>query len=275
MSGNFVPNCPDWLPTRIVLTCEHASRVVPARWRRLFREHRLALRSHRGSDIGALSVAQGMEDYLGVTSTSPTSPTSLTPATSATWPPALLAAPLLSTSATRLLIDLNRSLDNPEVFSEMSRSLNETERVRIIDKYYLPHRNRVQALVAETIAEGHQVLHVGVHSFVDVFHGEQRNVDVGLLFDPDRISEASFCDRWLSSLSQLPGGLRYRANQPYLGTDDGLTTALRMQFDPLCYAGVEIELRQGLLGRARPRRRLASALTQSLRSLFAQNGQPA
>lgn len=156
----------------------------------------------------------------------------------------------------------------------MSRSLNESQRLRIIDQYYLPHRHRVQALVAETIAEGHQVLHVGVHSFVDIFHGEQRNVDVGLLFDPDRISEASFCDRWLSSLSQLPGGLRYRANQPYLGTDDGLTTALRMQFDPLCYAGVEIELRQGLLGRARPRRRLASALTQSLRSLLAQNGQP-
>ena len=42
------------------------------------------------------------------------------------------------------------------------------------------------------VAARKQVLHVAVHSFTPVLHGERRNADVGLLYDPARPRERAF-----------------------------------------------------------------------------------
>jgi len=68
-----------------------------------------------------------------------------------------------------------------------------------------------------------------------------------LWFDPDRSSEASVVAHWFDALRLDAPQLRCVGNQPYLGTDDGLSTALRQLFDARRYAGIELEIRQGLL----------------------------
>ena len=95
-------------PLAVVVTCEHAGNELPSEWAHLFDspEARVALESHRGWDIGAL-------DMPGMIARR-------------------LSAPLLAWPVSRLLIDSNRSLDAPDLFSSFSRGLSDTERAVLV-----------------------------------------------------------------------------------------------------------------------------------------------
>jgi predicted N-formylglutamate amidohydrolase len=83
-----------------------------------------------------------------------------------------------------------------------------------------------------------------VHSFTPRWKGRVRAVDVGLLHDPARAIERELVERWLDALRRAQPALRLRRNRPYLGTTDGLTTALRGRLDARRYAGIELEVSQ-------------------------------
>ena len=224
----------------IVLSCEHAGNNVPAEYATLFLGAGDALASHRGWDPGAYETAQLLAEALG--------------------------AQLLACHATRLLVDTNRSLDNPTLFSEFVSSLTPERRQRVIDEHYTPHRSEVESHVASIAASGALVVHIGVHSFVDVLHGAQREVDLGVLFDPHRASAASLCGAWITALTARLPEWSVRANEPYHGCDDGLTTHLRKMHDADRYIGVEIELNQSLIAKKKGQRDAADALAESLRA---------
>jgi predicted N-formylglutamate amidohydrolase len=143
----------------------------------------------------------------------------------------------------RLVVEVNRSVGHPALFSRFTAGLDAATREALLEDHYHPHRRKVSAWVARTLAEGHRVLHVGLHSFTPVWGGVERAVDVGLLFDPRRPAEKAFCARWQEALRAKAPGLRVRFNQPYEGRSDGLTTALRRRFGP-DYLGIELELNQ-------------------------------
>src|SRR5688500_616803 len=98
---------------RLVLSCEHARATVPRRYARLFRNTGDLLRTHRACDWGALPVARALRQAL--------------------------SAPLIEAEVTRLLIDLNRPLRHPKVFSDLSRGLSAAERTALIARYHAPH----------------------------------------------------------------------------------------------------------------------------------------
>ena len=224
-----------------VLTCEHGGNRVPAAHRARFatRRARMALHSHRGFDPGALEVARALGRSLEV--------------------------PVIYSTVTRLLVDLNRSVGHPELFSEFTSGLAFHERERILARYYRPHRQRVEEAVEAHVERGRTVLHVAVHSFTPQLRGEVRNADVGLLYDPRRELEKRFCLHWKKAFDALPFGLRIRRNYPYQGRDDGLTTHLRRRFSGTTYLGVELEMNQAFVaGRAEDRRMMVRAVIQSL-----------
>lgn len=202
---------------QVVVTCEHGGHDVPDEFLQHFKTAGDVLATHRGYDIGALVIAEAIA--------------------------ADLSAPLFSSTTTRLLIDLNRSLDRPDTFSEWSKVLDLQERSTIIRDYYAPYRSRVQGYVAEQVRD-HAVLHLSIHTFTPVLNDERRETDVGLLFDPDRAAESQFCELWLRELSDTFPRLQIHLNRPYLGTADGLTTFLRTQFCDEVYAGIELEVNQ-------------------------------
>lgn len=178
----------------------------------------------------------------------------------------------MGVTTTRLLVEPNRSPDHPEFFSSLTQPLDAAARDSIYQVYYLPHRRAVRAWIAARIAgedrkngrdAGGRVLHIGVHSFTDVLNGQVRSVDIGLLFDPTRRAESELCTAWLKGLQSTCDG-RIRFNEPYLGTDDGLTTAIRMQFPDQAYAGVEVEIRQGLLTSEADQRAFGGLLARTL-----------
>jgi len=193
---------------------------VPEGWRHLFTGDGAAavLASHRGWDCGALPLAREIGKGLGC---------------------AVHAA-----TVTRLLVDLNRSADSPEVFSEYTRPLPPADREALIAEHWRPYRQAVEAAVA---AGDGPVLHLSIHTFTSVWEGRRREVDVGLLFDPGRAGEVAWCRRLRSEIERRRAELAVRDNEPYLGVADGFTSYLRGRFPVERYLGVELEVNQRLV----------------------------
>ena len=209
----------------LLLTCEHGGNDVPSGFASLFEGADDVLASHRGWDPGALQLAEFLAEQFDVT--------------------------LISATVTRLLIELNRSLHHPRLFSEFARPLSATERQDVIDRFYTLHIQRVRAAIQSQLRGARQVLHVGVHTFTPVFNGVPRNCDIGLLYDSKRVHERDFCRAWQHELRTADPSLRVRRNYPYRGSSDGLTTTLRSEFKADQYLGVELEVANDLATRQR------------------------
>jgi predicted N-formylglutamate amidohydrolase len=230
-------------PCRIILSCEHGGHRIPAAYRPLFAGQEELLATHRGYDIGILPLARYLARELG--------------------------APLHAAEVSRLLVDLNRSLRSPTLFSEVTRRLPAGERAAILRRYYAPYRERVEQEVAAGLRGG-QILHLSVHSFTPELHGVVRRADIGLLYDPARPAEAEFCRRWQAAIARLDPALRVRRNYPYRGVSDCLVTTLRRRCDGEPYLGLEIEVNQNLpQGEAGRWRQVRQVLLASLRAAVA------
>lgn len=226
----------------LLITCEHGGNEIPGRWASLFAQHQALLASHRGYDPGALDIATALSTAFD--------------------------APLISSCTSRLLIDLNRSLHNPGVWSEQTASLSLAERSEIIAAHYLPYRQAVSALVDQALAAGKPVLHLSSHSFTPSLNGKLRHADVGLLYDPGRPGEVQFAQRWRAALLARDPSLRVRRNYPYAGRNDGLTRSLRQAHPPDVYLGLELELNHVHLDDSKRWARLRESVVSSLQSLL-------
>ena len=202
----------------VVITCEHGGKRIPSAFRDLFRGRQAQLDSHRGYDPGALAMARQLARAFD--------------------------APLVFSTVSRLLIELNRSPAHKQQFSDATRALPDDIRERIVARYYTPYREQVEALARRSIAHGRRVIHISSHSFTPELDGEVRTADVGLLYDPRRSGERALCDRWKKSFAALAPELRVRRNYPYAGDSDGLTRYLRSLFPASKYVGIELELNQ-------------------------------
>ena len=229
-----------------VVTCEHGGNRIPAPYRSLFHGYRALLDSHRGYDAGALVMARELAGAFG--------------------------APLVASTVSRLLVDLNRSIGHPRLFSPATRGAPVAVREEIVANYYRPYRAQVERLVGQAVSRGRRVIHISSHSFVPELHGKVRNADVGLLYHtgPARRLEALLCARWKESLAASASRLRVRRNYPYAGKGDGLTSYLRRRFPPAVYAGIELEVNQSLvLAAGRRWSALRRMLIDSLRAACA------
>lgn len=244
-------------PSGVVVTCEHGGHRIPARYQALFAPHADLLTSHRGHDPGALVLARAIARRL--------------------------ECELIYSEISRLLVELNRSLRHPALFSVISRDLPQKKRNQVLERYYFPYRRRVEMAVETLLAKGATstrgsgrgsgpILHLSVHTFTPILDGKPRLTDIGLLYDPQRAEERGFCDALVRGLKKIrPDDLRIRRNYPYKGASDGLTTSLRRRFAETDYLGIELEVSQAFpLGLAhawaRLRRDIARALFSALHS---------
>jgi predicted N-formylglutamate amidohydrolase len=227
----------------LLITCEHAGKRVPREYRSLFAGQDALLDTHRGWDPGALTLAREMAVAFD--------------------------ASLFYSETTRLLIDLNRSIGNPELYSEFSKPLPPAARRDIVVRHYRPHHEPIERWMKEAMATGRRVVHIASHSFTPVLNGHVRTADIGLLYDPGRGSEAEFSNRWIEALHAARPDLRLRRNYPYLGKSDGLTFRLRRRYPPDVYIGIELEVNQqfvrtGGVGWRKVRTVLVETLGQAL-----------
>ncbi|MDA1054519.1 MAG: N-formylglutamate amidohydrolase [Planctomycetota bacterium] len=219
----------------VIITCEHASCDIPPAFRSLFRGQREVLRSHRGYDPNSIEMATALATRLN--------------------------CKLFQGTVSRLLVEINRSIGHPALFSEFTRSLGESEQLELLNAYYFPYRAAVEREIRSRIQKRRTVLHLSIHTFTPVFDGKPRATDVGLLYDPARSGEASLMKAWERQLSRQLPELRTRRNYPYQGRSDGFTTQLRKKFADAAYLGIEIEVRNSL--------RPATAAWRKLEEAFA------
>ena len=200
----------------VVFTCEHGGNEIPEEYIGLFK-NAPELSTHQGFDAGALDLFYFLEEKYAHFSASST--------------------------ISRLLVELNRSVRHPKLFSAFTKNLPAKTRKAILEEYYFPYRNSVTEEIRTLIGHRHQIVHIGIHSFTPVWNGEERHCDVGLLYDPQRALEKNFCVEWKSALLRLNPTLNVRFNYPYRGNGDGFTTYLRNTF-PTNYLGLELEVNQ-------------------------------
>ena len=201
-----------------LITCEHGGNRIPREYRILFDGHESLLSSHRAHDAGALRMARDLASALH--------------------------APLVASTVSRLLIDLNRSITHPRVYSEISRAAPAAMRQEIRQRYYAGYREAVERWVEQSASTGRRTIHVSCHSFAPQLDGRRRDADIGLLYDPARPAEKALCRAWRTAIRARMPGLKTRMNYPYAGKSDGLTTHLRRRYPCEAYIGIELEINQ-------------------------------
>ncbi|MDT0651444.1 N-formylglutamate amidohydrolase [Autumnicola edwardsiae] len=223
---------------KLILTCEHAFNAIPDEYSHLFAGAEEVLNTHRGYDPGAFDLFEAVSGLANFGAYQKTS---------------------------RLLVEVNRSENHPQLFSEFSAELTNEEKQEVLEQYYFPYRESVATKIEDFIEKGERLVHFSVHSFTPELDGEIRDADIGLLFDPARSAEEEFCTLLKKRLQQENPELKIRFNYPYLGKSDGLTTFLRSNF-PNNYSGIELEVNQKFVQNNKMDERLKMAIFDSLKA---------
>jgi predicted N-formylglutamate amidohydrolase len=225
---------------KMILSCEHATAAIPDPYAALFAGASHILETHLGYDIGVLEVGRMVED---------------------------LTEDAFYGRCSRLLVDLNRSLHHPRLFSTFSRNLPRSARELIITDWYYPFRNLVLHALDRTISRHGEVLHLSLHSFTPALDGVVRHNDIGILYDPGRHQEKVFAQRLAAAMREVQPNLSVRMNFPYRGISDSHTTSLRRRFNEDAYLGIELEINQRLLENDRDRTAIGQLLQDSFKKM--------
>lgn len=207
--------------TKIIITCEHYTNHIPQEYQHLFAGNGDILELHNAYDIGSDKIAEGICDIAKL--------------------------PLHKGNISRLLIDFNRNLHNPQVYSKFSENLPNEEKVNLINNYYKPYRDAVEADIKKLIDSNYQVLHLSMHTFTPNFNNIFRNVDIGILYDPRSHAEKEVSRVIKRFIINENSKYIVRLNYPYKGRSDGFTTTLRKKYPAIDYLGIEIECNQRLV----------------------------
>ncbi len=227
-------------PARWLITCDHASNMVPP----FVGNGDLGLppadmQRHIAYDPGALAVCKLLGQRLD--------------------------APVVGSNFSRLVIDPNRGEDDPTLVMQLydgtiipaNRQVDATERALRLDRCYRPYH----AALAKLAARPDTVI-VSVHSFTPQLRGrEPRPWEIGILH-PDN---ERFSPHLIAAL-QAPGDLCVGINEPYTGYLPG--DAIDTHGTKMGRPNTLIELRNDLIAEAAGQEywadRLADVLPQAL-----------
>jgi predicted N-formylglutamate amidohydrolase len=150
----------------LLVICDHAVNAIPEPYGLLGMPPD-ELQRHIAYDIGALAVARGISRSLG--------------------------APGIAACFSRLLIDVNRGLDDPTLIMRISdgavvpgnRHLDAAERQRRVDRYYAPYHLAMDDLIEKCMAAGVPPVLLSIHSFTHAWKGKPRPWHAAILWDRD------------------------------------------------------------------------------------------
>lgn len=234
--------------SNIILVCEHASNFIPEEFQDLGLSGQL-VRSHIAWDPGALDVAKLLSRRL--------------------------KAVLVAQNVSRLLYDCNRPPEAVGAVPEISeiypivgnRGLSKGARAERVERFYLPFRDALGAVVAQKRAKGPSPILITIHSFTPIFKGQQRAVQLGVLHDAD----ARLADAVLARAAGKADFVVAR-NQPY-GPGDGVTHTLKLHGMSHGLLNVMIEIRNDLIATGAQQEAMAQWLADVLKSAIAQTAQ--
>lgn len=206
----------------VLFVCDHASAFMPARY------HGLGLSAddladHIAWDPGALPVAMELAERMG--------------------------ACLVGAGASRLLIDVNRDLSALDLMRAESdgrlvpgnEAISDEERASRIAALYEPFHHSVSDQIERHLAAAIRPLVVSVHSFTPLYHGQRRQVEIGLLHDEPNAGFAT-----LMAQALAPTKYDVQLNQPY-GPQDGVLYTLGHHATARGLPSLMLEIRNDLI----------------------------
>ncbi len=226
----------------IVIVCEHASNYIPQYFNGLGLGENVQS-SHIAWDPGAKNLAIAISSAFD--------------------------APLVCSKISRLVYDCNRPIDAPSAMPSHSEIFDVPGNVDVspdevqarIEKIYNPFTRMLSGVIG---AKNKPAI-VTIHSFTPIYHGEKRDVEIGILHGDD----SRLADAMLSHAPQF-GGFAIERNQPY-GPADGVDHTIKMHGQNNGLLNVMIEVRNDLLvdsaGVARAANTLASMIKLALADL--------
>ena len=200
----------------VLLVCDHASNRFPRSLETMGLEY-LDRVSHIALDIGANAVAEMLADNLGAT--------------------AVLC------QYSRLIVDCNRELIDDSAFLENSdgvdvsgnHNLQESEKERRASEIYWPYHNAIKDQIVRLKKHSIDPVVISIHSFTPVINGNDREWEIGVLWDKDPITAEIFLTR-LGDAGYLVGD-----NEPYSGKDpEDFTIDYHAESIGLPHVGIEI-----------------------------------
>jgi predicted N-formylglutamate amidohydrolase len=206
----------------LFFTADHAGREIPRRLGRLGVPEPELLR-HIAWDIGIRGVTERLSTAFDATA--------------------------IFQTYSRLVIDCNRAPGVPSSIPEISEhtpipgntNLTEADRAARVAEIFKPYHDRIEALLNARTAAGRRTIFIAMHSFTPTFKGENRAMEVGVLYNRDtRLAGI------LLELLRAEGDLTVGDNAPYAVSD--LTDyGVPQHAEHRGLAHVEIEIRQDLI----------------------------
>ncbi len=200
----------------VLLVCDHASNRFPRSLGTMGLDY-LDRVSHIALDIGANAVAETLADNLGAT--------------------AVLC------QYSRLIVDCNRKLIDDSAFLGCSagvdvpgnHKLQESEKEKRASEIYWPYHNTIKNQIVRLKKHGIDPIVISIHSFTSVMNGNDREWEIGVLWDKDPLTAEIF----LSKL--VEAGYVVGDNKPYSGKDpEDFTIDFHAESIGLPHVGIEI-----------------------------------
>ncbi len=225
----------------LLLVCDHASNRFPQSLGSMGLDY-LDRVSHMTLDIGAGAIAESLADKLGAT--------------------ALLC------QYSRLVVDCNRELSDNSMFLENSEGINIpgnqnlqiNEKERRVSEIYWPYHNAIESQIYRLRAQGINPVIISIHSFTPVMNGEDREWEMGVLWDKDQITAEFFLNKLMDA------GFLVGNNEPYSGkAPEDFTIDYHAESIGLPHVGIEI--RQDLINHDEGVERITDTLQEVISAL--------
>lgn len=227
----------------IVLACDHASNRVP----RVLDNLGLAdehLQQHIAWDIGAGAVTRLLSRRF--------------------------KANAVLGNYSRLVVDLNRNLEDPSAFPAISDGIlvpanlglsveQRAERARALFK---PYHEALSRVIRDWTGAGQIPVFLSIHSFTPKLHGIRRPWHIGVLWDKDPRLAIPFMEALRSA-----GDIVVGDNEPYSGRHPADFT-IDHHAEPLGLAHIGIEIRQDLINDVSGQQRWGDLLGDALESVL-------
>ena len=229
---------------RVLLVCDHASRRIPGCLDNLGLDE-LALRRHIACDIGAVDVARRLS--------------------------AILDAPAILASYSRLVVDCNRHLGDPTSIPAVSdgefvpgnHDLSQREKELRANTIFHPYHGAIRQRLAGFIEKGTVPALIAIHSFTPIFNQTERPWQIGILWDTDPRIPVPLMEK----LRRIPGVV-VGDNEPYSGKAPADYT-IDHHAEPAGFPHVSIEVRQDLISTPEGADRWSSILGGVLAEILA------
>ena len=200
----------------VLLVCDHASNRFPRSLGTMGLDY-LNRVSHIALDIGANAIAEALADNLGAT--------------------AVLC------QYSRLIVDCNRNLIDDSAFLKYSdgvdvpgnHNLQSSEKEKRVSEIYWPYHNAIKDQIVRLKKHGIDPVVISIHSFTPVINGNDREWEMGVLWDKDPATAEIFLNKLIEA------GYVVGDNKPYSGKDpEDFTIDFHAESAGLPHVGIEI-----------------------------------